>query len=744
MITTSNPKNILLNKHYNKDDISPFYNEPKDIDSFRQIQLIIIENDLIKLQNLLKSGINPDFQNNLGETPLYLCLDLDNLDAFEILLNFGANVNIQRNDGNSLLHLAITENKENFINILLDNKANPNLFNKYKYRTPFHEAIIKKVKESILIKLKENGANRNLKDKFNKTPFDYAIDTKDNNYILLFNKIFEPKDIILINKDPTEKSNEKFILNPNKFKYLARHNNNLKIETKENKENIDTSNFKGDTNSNPTSELYSTMDYNITSKNKISAFQDTIKEIKINELKDFSLSDSNYKSNKEKKLNNNDKNEEKDDEKIFSQKEIKRKCQTFVENDNKDIMRMILLDTIKKLNNSQIIHKINERKYFTMSTIPQKVLKNYENEMNNSATFENTKKINTLNNSGSNNLISGISSILDDKDSNSNNINDKNSDKEAKNFSKVSNNIIILKDDSLSDYNSNYDSLTCSIKNNNDRSINNSKRGSKKYTNNMKYMILKEINKNKKSELGSPTHISNKILSKLRNWLISCDLLNYYNILVEKKFYDIENIITKVKEKKLILNYKLIEDLGIRKPGHIFRFLLKIQIDSDILDKNLCDIILEKFCNTNISNLILNTSTNNCKFCGISCFSPSPSGSCDLNEFTSYINNNDIFAFLRSKDLFEFKYNFIHNGFDQVDFIIIQLFSEFKFNKNFLMDYFHIYHENEQKKLITILYEEKEKICKDLNLNFNKKEIEEILYEFKGDSLEEDTFCIIF
>ena len=50
------------------------------------------------------------------------------------------------------------------------------------------------------------------------------------------------------------------------------------------KENIDTSNFNDDTNSNTASELYSKVDYNITSKNKISAFQDTIKEIKINEL----------------------------------------------------------------------------------------------------------------------------------------------------------------------------------------------------------------------------------------------------------------------------------------------------------------------------------------------------------------------------------------------------------------------------------------------------------------------------
>ena len=731
MIITSNPKNVPLNKHFNKEQISSFRNDLNEIDSYRKIQSIIINKDLKELENMLKSGINPDIKNNLGETPLYLCLELDNLDAFKLLLNYNADVNIQRNDGNSILHLAITENKKKFINILLENRANPNLFNKSYNQTCFHLAIINKLDEVTLKKLKQNGANRNIKDKFNKTPFDYAIETKDNNYILLFNEIFAQNDINLTNRDCLDNSKEKVSINPYKFKYLAK---SFDPNDHENKENIDSSNFKGDTNYNTTSELYSARDYNITSKNNISNFQETIKEIKINELKDFSLSDSNFKRKKNK---NNSENDE--------ENEIKRKCQTYIKSDNKEIMKMIIVNTAKKLNNSQIIHKNNDSKYFTKSSIPEKILQNYENEMNNSATFENTKKVTTLNISEANNFASGISSVIDEKDSNSNtNIIDRNSYKENKNFSRVCNNIIILKDDSISDYTSNYDSLNCSSKYNYEKSVNNSIRESKKY-NNMKYMIMKQMkNQNKKSELGSPTHIPNKILSQLRNWLISCDLLNYYNILVEKKFYNISDIITKIKEKQITINYKFVEDKGIRKPGHIFRFLLKMQIDSGILDKNLCDIILEKYCNTNVSNFMVTSSTDNFKCCGISCFSPIPSGSCDFNEFISYINNNDIFAFLRSKNLFEFKDNFIHNGFDQVDFIIIQLFSEFKFNKNFLTEYFHIYHEIEQKKVIKILYEEKEKICKDLMIPFDKKELDEILSEFKEESSDENNSCLIF
>ena len=122
-----------------------------------------------------------------------------------------------------------------------------------------------------------------------------------------------------------------------------------------------------------------------------------------------------------------------------------------------------------------------------------------------------------------NNIASKTSSLIDDKDSSSNN-------NYKKNFTKTTNNIIILKDDSS--YNSNFDSITGSIK----------YQQEKNYPN-MKYMILKQIKeKNKNDKIGSPISISNKILTQLRNWLISCDLLNYYNLCVEKNFVNIDRL----------------------------------------------------------------------------------------------------------------------------------------------------------------------------------------------------------
>ena len=104
---------------------------------------------------------------------------------------------------------------------------------------------------------------------------------------------------------------------------------------------------------------------------------------------------------------------------------------------------------------------------------------------------------------------------------------------------------------------------------------------------------------------------------------------------------------------------------------------------------------------------------------------------------------NDIFGFLKYKGLMEYKENFIHNGFDQIDYIFIQLFSNFKFNKEILNDYLHIYSDKDKTKIIKKLYEEKRKIALELGLPFDMKEEEQIL-NTKNDVNDENSSCNIF
>ena len=254
--------------------------------------------------------------------------------------------------------------------------------------------------------------------------------------------------------------------------------------------------------------------------------------------------------------------------------------------------------------------------------------------------------------------------------------------------------------------------------------------------------------------------ISNNILIRLRDWLISCDLLCYYNILIRNNMYNIDSYIDDIRNNKIDLSFKDIEELGIRKPGHIFRLLLKLEVDAGKIDNNLYNYIIEKFnINTATNNGVLTSSINDIKCCGLNCCSTNNKHNCNNRRIINnnnmynenyYINNNygdiktnsnetendyceeinysDIFSFLKRKNLWKFKENFIHNGFDQIEYILIQLFSNYSFDKTILNDYMHIYLDEEKNYVLKKLYYEKKKICNILGLQYNKEELRLILF----------------
>ena len=719
--------NIALNNTHNYSVLKNNINN-----DFSEINQSIISNDIKKLEFLIKSGKNPNICNSYRETPIFTCIYLNNIESLYFLLGNGANINFQNNKGNTPLHISIIKKNENITRILLENKANPNIKNS-NYQTPFHLAIINKLNKNLLIKFKENNVDWNIKDKFNKTPFDYSLELNDNNFLQLLDNIFGN---INNNKKTNEinANNYKILLNKIKDNYNVLNKKIIykcKDENKENNNFYNIYNIIGDTNANTMSEVHSPRDFNIIkSKNKYITFNE-IKENKKNEneiydIRNFTLT----------KKNNN----ESGDDSIINEKEnTDNKIKSCKKIGNKEIMKRIIMDTIKKVNHYQTYNKNSNSK----NNLDEEI--NKDNNNSNKIKISeriNYSTLNRLNPSETNNLNSVISTtLLDETELNSiNKTNLEETLKRESNNENIKNEQIILKDlidnKSLKD-----DNMQNNI---NNIDINNEMMNNNKKTN-MKYMILQQIKeKNKKLELGSPLTIPNEILSKLRYWLISCDLLNYYNLLIEKQLYNIDEIIFLIKHKQLEIDYKYVEELGIKKPGHIFRFLLKLQIDADILNKQLCDSILKKFSFNNSSTILVNTTSNDYKCCGISCFCHNATPS-NVSDTINNINNNDIFSFLRNKDLFEFKDNFLHNGFDQVDYIIIQLFSDYKFNKNMINDYFHIYIADSQKKVIQKLYEEKGKISKELNIPYDQDELNKILESF-NDKKEKQNIdsCFIF
>ena len=291
---------------------------------------------------------------------------------------------------------------------------------------------------------------------------------------------------------------------------------------------------------------------------------------------------------------------------------------------------------------------------------------------------------------------------------------------------------------------------------------------SKKYA--KKLAILTELENSKNNSINNPmkTSISNledndsmikfgsgsnlipnDLSSKLHDWLISCDLLFYYNILIKNKLYDINQYIEDIKTNKKIISYKSVEDLGIKKPGHIYRFILKIKLDSNMLDPYIYNSVIDKYSRTSLNDIKVSMSNSGYRI-GCCCFRDSNlrlekrsiNSGLDFTE-----NSNDIFAFLKKLDLLKFKENFVHNGFDQVEYIMIQLFSEYKFDKDILNEYLHIYSDEDKKKVIYKLYNEKRNLCQEYNIKYDENEDKDIyetyLKNYK-DNDGGDGICSIF
>ena len=224
----------------------------------------------------------------------------------------------------------------------------------------------------------------------------------------------------------------------------------------------------------------------------------------------------------------------------------------------------------------------------------------------------------------------------------------------------------------------------------------------------------------------------------------------YYNILVKNNIYNIDRWIEDIRYNRINVSFKDIEELGIKKPGHIFRLLLKLEVDSGKIDNNLYNYIIEKF-NINImtNNGVLTSSINDINCCGMNLCSTNTHYNRRITINNTYYDNNyydenktneteneceeneinyvDIFSFLKKNNLWKFKENFIHNGFDQIEYILIQLFSHYYFDKNILNDYMHIYLEEDKNKVLKILYKEKKKLCLLLGIRYNSEQLKQIL-----------------
>ena len=281
--------------------------------------------------------------------------------------------------------------------------------------------------------------------------------------------------------------------------------------------------------------------------------------------------------------------------------------------------------------------------------------------------------------------------------------------------------------------------------------INNEKKINKKIsTYNSAMSTISQTNKkNNNDEIINYNEI-NQNCSFLLKWLIDIGLSDYYENFLNNKIYDINRLVEQMKSPNDKLELEDIENiLGIHNPGHIFRILIKLEIDANIINKKISDFMLTN--NNNINKKLIFTSNDmyacdnmcnakklNINICGIS----------NMNFFSKI--KNDLESFLNRYNLNHLYQNFYHNGFDQINYVILQMYSSYPLDDNKLENYFHIYDEEQRKLLIEALKSEISKINDFINSEkyLHNKNKDLIKYEnvdfYKGDNNKNNDGCNIF
>ena len=191
-------------------------------------------------------------------------------------------------------------------------------------------------------------------------------------------------------------------------------------------------------------------------------------------------------------------------------------------------------------------------------------------------------------------------------------------------------------------------------------------------------------------------HINNSY-NEMKNWLISINLINYYDNFINNEIHDINQLISRMKSTRTKLNLNDIQTLlKIYKKGHCFRILVRLEADAGLIDTKIIKFMLNNICINNNNSAIKNK--NNLKL-SISqdynnCF-----GCCKFN-FINSSKKNDLKCFLLRYGLMDLYPNFNHNGFDLINYVILQMYSDNPINDDILENCFHIY--NYEKRFIAL------------------------------------------
>ena len=721
----NNVENINQNEEKIKNIINIFCKDISKINildecGWTPLYRTVIAGDIFATEILLKKGANPNIQCSMGETPLYQAVDMGKLDHVKLLINSGANPNIVQEDGYSPLHSAVIRQNLLIVKVLLKHGANPNIKTNIYNQSPVHLAIKNDVDPMILLLLVQFNGSLLERDKFDKRPIDYIISK-------------EMRDAIEKLKFGKNQNNDKKLLlfplfqTPKKYK-------NWEI-TKVFSNTIRSKSSKNDIifNSKTLLKEPGNLKFNIVETNK--------KEIirKKEEKKDIIVDNEKEYNNEEKEnIEPNIRKERLSFKSDLSQKEESSCIESdkgendsliinnsyFIKNKNNqyqckiDNFNVIFVDNYGKkikLNNKEKllnnkISDIPKVKFYTTNKNEKKY--SIENNNNKNALSlsiksqkiknENLNKIDLKESIKSNNFLY-IKPILslNESISKKNNINNKSKNKEIEEedenedikriftFMEKENKKEIkekteknkqieidgIKSSAITLSNTNRNNISTL---NDDLSINYLW---KFKTLEDEYMFHNKRNSENTSMNTYSYNIdipSQNVRYPIYEWLNEIKLICYYNNFIGKKIYNLDKVIYNLKNGLCNITKKDIENLGISNPGHIYRIITKLEIDSEKISNKISSILLGMINKEGNINILKNSVYYCC-------------GCCSIQNQSKYYSNDinrkfQLEQWLSKLRMNKYKNNFIKNGFDIFEYFILQMFSSIPVDENILKE----------------------------------------------------------
>ena len=283
----------------------------------------------------------------------------------------------------------------------------------------------------------------------------------------------------------------------------------------------------------------------------------------------------------------------------------------------------------------------------------------------------------------------------------------------------------------------------------------NEKKMSKKISqHNSAMSTLSQTNKkNNKNEIENIDYNEiNNNCSYLLKWLIDIGLSDYYENFLNNKIFDINRLIEQMKSPNDKFGLEDIENiLGIHKPGHIYRLLVKLEIDGDIIDKSISNFMISE---RKINKKLIFSSDEKYEcgnWCNVNRVNVNLCGIKNININLKNGIKNNLESFLSRYNLMNLYQNFFHNGFEEINYIILQMYSSYPINNDILENCLHIY--NEEQRILTMDAIQKEvfKVNNFINSEkYLKNENKDIIKYENIDFIEEENQdknskeCLIF